>query len=84
MTEQWRVTLLSAVVPGWGQLELGHRRAGIRFLVASAALVASLIVSAIVGRGETLVVVALLELSAWACVHAWLVAARQSRAGARP
>ena len=84
MTEQWRVTLLSAVVPGWGQLELGHRRAGLGFPAATAALIAGLIVSAIVGRGERLVVVALLELSEWAYVHARLVAARQSRAGARP
>lgn len=78
MTEQWRVTLLSAVVPGWGQWELGHRRAGLWFLGATMALVASLIVCAILDRGVVLVAVALLELSAWASVHAWLVAARHS------
>lgn len=78
MTEPWRVTLLSAVVPGWGQWELGHRRAGLWFLGATIALVVGLIVSAILDRGVVLVAVALLELNVWASVHACLVAARQS------
>ncbi len=84
MTERWRVTVLSAVVPGWGQLELGHRRAGLWFLGASMALVAGLIASAILERGVALVVVALLELTGWASLHAWLIAARRSPRGARP
>ena len=83
MTEQWRVTLLSAVVPGWGQLELGHRRAGLGFLGAAAALVVGLIVTAILGRGETLAALALLELTGWASLHARFVAARQSAPGPR-
>ena len=83
MTEQWRVTLLSAVVPGSGQLELGHRRAGLGFLGAAAALVVGLIVTAILGRGETLAALALLELTGWAALHAWFVAARQSAPGPR-
>lgn len=78
MTDQWRVTLLSAVVPGWGQWELGRRQAGLWFLGAGMALVAGLIISAILDRGEVLFAVALLELTGWASLHAWLVAARQS------
>lgn len=84
MTEQWRVTLLSAVVPGWGQVELGHRRAGLGFLSASVALVAGLIASAILECGVAFFLVALLELTGWASLHAWLVAARRSPRGARP
>jgi len=83
MTEQWRVTLLSAVVPGWGQLELGHRRAGLGFLGATVALVVGLIVCALLGRGEPLALLALLELTGWASLHAWLVAARQPAPGPR-
>ncbi|MBK8057861.1 MAG: hypothetical protein IPK33_08280 [Gemmatimonadetes bacterium] len=83
MTEQWRVTLLSAVVPGWGQWELGHRRAGRWFLGAAIALVAGLVVSALLGRGVSLMVIALVELNAWATVHAWLVVARRSPPGVR-
>lgn len=84
MTEQWRVTLLSAVVPGWGQVEQGHRRAGLGFLSASVALVAGLLASAILERGMALVVVALLELTGWASLHAWLVAARRLPREVRP
>lgn len=83
MTEQWRVTLLSAFVPGWGQLELGHRRAGRWFVGAAVALVAGLIASALLERGVSLMVIALLELNAWATVHAWLVAAPRSPRGMR-
>ncbi len=78
MTEQWRVTLLSAVVPGWGQFELGYRRAGLWFLGAAGALVAGLVASALLGRDVSLMVIALVELNAWATVHAWLVAAPPS------
>jgi len=48
------------------------------------ALVAGLIASAILERGVALVVVALLELTGWASLHAWLIAARRSPRGARP
>lgn len=83
MTEQWRVTVLSIVVPGWGQPELGHRRAGLWFMDASVVLVAGLIASAILERGVGFVTVAVLELTGWASLHAWLVAARRSPHGAR-
>ena len=80
MTERWRVTLLSAVVPGWGQFELGDARAGRWFLGASVLLLALFIGAALVGTGARLAAVALLELNAWASVHAWFAAARQRRA----
>ena len=80
MTERWRVTLLSAVVPGWGQLELGDARAGRWFLGASAVLLSLLIAAAIVGTGARIAGMAFLELNAWASVHAWFAAARHERA----
>jgi hypothetical protein len=81
MTERWRVTLLSAVVPGLGQFELDARRAGAWFLGATVTL---LVGSAVLDRRSGVLVLGLLELTAWACGHAWLLATRCAHTLARP